>query len=112
MLDKLELLQRGRREAPESTGMDCAMSRAAPPLQSLTPMEPRAKIERSQKDPRVVGPLGWAGLAGFFKFPGYRLDHANNSFDLKPARLHSIEALRGFAALAVTWFHLTNSYPP
>lgn len=27
------------------------------------------------------------------------------------SRLHSIDALRGIAALAVAWFHLTNSYP-
>jgi peptidoglycan/LPS O-acetylase OafA/YrhL len=29
----------------------------------------------------------------------------------RSARLHSIEALRGLAALGVTWFHLTNGYP-
>lgn len=28
----------------------------------------------------------------------------------RQARLHIIEALRGLAALGVTWFHLTNSY--
>jgi peptidoglycan/LPS O-acetylase OafA/YrhL len=30
---------------------------------------------------------------------------------VRPGRIEAIEALRGLAALAVAWFHLTNTYP-
>jgi hypothetical protein len=30
--------------------------------------------------------------------------------DISTGRIRSVEVLRGLAALAVTWFHLTNTY--